>query len=89
MNTAQQLELPLNPAPRLYLVECAHHGNSPNRNIRQNKNGGWEMRVQVLNLQEPKLLGPRLHFSLKTKDVNEARARRDVVIKALEQARAL
>lgn len=73
-----QLELPL----KLFeLVEC---GANLNHHLRRKKSGLWQVRFTVD--RGPKYVGRRVVIGLGTRDVQEARARRDLILQALKVA---
>jgi hypothetical protein len=74
----QQLELPL----KLHsLVEC---GANVNHHLRRKPSGLWQLRITID--RGPKYVGRRVVIGLATRDVREARARRDLVLQALKVA---
>lgn len=75
---AQQLQLPLR---FLSLVECSQNAN---HHLRRWRNRPYEIRVTIFT--NPKFVGQRVCKSLGTKDVREARRRRDAILSDLKKA---
>ena len=75
---AEQLTLPLK---FLELIEC---GSDVNHHLRRKPSGLWQVRLTVD--RGPKYVGRRVTLGLGTKDVREARARRDLILQALKVA---
>lgn len=55
-----------------------------NHHLRRKKSGLWQLRITVDRGR--KYVGKRVIMGLDTRNVNEARARRDLVLKALDLA---
>lgn len=75
---AEQLALPLRMTS---LVECS---TDANHHLRRWRNRPYEIRVTIFT--NPKFVGQRVCKSLGTKDVREARLRRDVLLSILKEA---
>lgn len=75
---AEQLHLPLNLRQ---LVEC---GAGLNHHLRRKPSGLWQVRFTVD--RGPKYVGQRVVIGLGTRDVKEARERRDLILKSLRVA---
>ena len=73
-----QLKLPLS---FLDLVEA---GGNINHHLRRKKSGLWQVRFTVD--RGPKFVGRRVVIGLGTREVREARARRDLILQALKVA---
>jgi hypothetical protein len=74
----EQLHLPLGLRR---LVEC---GAGLNHHLRQKPSGLWQVRITVD--RGPKYVGRRVVIGLGTRDVREARVRRDLILKSLRVA---
>ncbi len=63
------------------LIEC---GSGVNHHLRRKRSGLWQVRFTVD--RGPKYVGRRVVIGLGTRDVREARARRDLILQALKVA---
>lgn len=78
MNTTEQATLPLE---FIDLIEC---GRAVNHHLRRANSGLFQLRLTID--RGPKYVGKRVTIGLKTKDVFEARIRRDLILKTLRVA---
>ena len=77
-----QLELPLRFFRR---IQCsAAQVDDPDHHLRRKPSGLYQLRITIG--RGPKLVGQRKVFGLDTRDTEEARKRRDVILKVLKEA---
>jgi hypothetical protein len=67
------------------LLECsASDPSDPDHHLRMRPSGYWQLRLTVD--RGPKYIGQRVVIGLRTRDPQEARARRDLILDAMKQA---
>lgn len=63
--------------------------NQNHRLIRHEQTGVYRLQVQCVANPDPKMVAQKVTMSLKTKDVEEARLRRDLILAFLDKAQLL